>query len=314
MENYFKLKNIVDLNVVNKDTKIFESDFCHITDQNKMYQFELIEEESNRSIEVNPGLYKIAVVSNVMKLEEAHFTADEMLNEYTNTEHIEHIIECFFKNLHLYKEFGIEVPKRNLLLYGPPGGGKSTAIQKAAMKYVGDGKTAVITWDTAAFEPYEIKEFISRLNYIGAEKIILIAEDIGGASNEGLGIRSSSSLLRLLDNTDKTFTIPVMVIATTNFIGNLEENLANRSGRFDDRIEIGYPSSEDREKLLRFFAKEYVTEKAAELIKTDKCKKFSVAHIKECYIRSRLHSKDLDVVIKQVIKEIEEYNKGFTKN
>ena len=45
MENYFKLKNIVDLNVVNKDTKIFESDFCHITDQNKMYQFELIEEE-----------------------------------------------------------------------------------------------------------------------------------------------------------------------------------------------------------------------------------------------------------------------------
>lgn len=311
--NFFKLKNILDLNTVDKNTKIPTSDFCQITSDNKLVQFELVEIEENNSVEVVPGLFKIVKSPSGLKLDKTKFSHDNMLSDYANNEHIEKIIDCFFKNLHMYKEFGIEVPKRNMLLYGPPGAGKTSSLQKTATKYLEDGKTSVITWDTYAFEAYDVKEFISQFKYNGVEKLIVIAEDIGGISNEGSRVKSSSSLLRLLDNTDKTFTIPVMIIATTNFIAGLEENLANRSGRFDDKFEVGFPSSKNRVDLLKFFAKEYATDGALEFIQKDSCKKFSVAHIKECYIRSRLHDKNLEDVLREVAREIEEYHKGFSK-
>lgn len=312
-KTYFKLKNKIDLKADLTSTKILESDFMHITKEDVMMQFEFIDENETRGVEVKAGLHKIIKTMAGLELIEGKFTHDELLNEYNNTEHIEKIIDNFFNNLHLYKEFGIEIPKRNLLLYGPPGTGKTSSLQKTVRKYLDNGNTAVVTWDTSAFEPYEVKEFISRFEYKDVNKIIVIAEDIGGASQEDVRIRSSSSLLRLLDNTDKTFSIPVMIIATTNFITGLSENLANRSGRFDDKIEVNFPDSESRAKLLKFFAKDYATEEVIKLIKTDSCKKFSVAHLKECYIRSRLHSKDLLDVIKEVSKEMEMYHKGYSK-
>lgn len=191
--------------------------------------------------------------------------------------------------------------------------GKSTSIAVCARKYLADSRTAIITWDSNAFEAYEVKMFISKFKYENVDKIILVVEDIGGVENEGYKVRQDSSLLSLLDNTDKTFTIPVMIISTTNHPENLGAAIANRSGRFDDKIEVGYPNSEARKSLLKFFAKEFCTEEALELIGSNKCAKFPPSDIREVYVRSRLRSKSLVEVINTKIKEIEEYNKAFTK-
>lgn len=309
---HFVLKNKVNLlDIQDKDT-LPEADYTHVTKDSLMLQFEYIEEKSNNKLDVDAGLFKIISKNNALVLEKAQFIKDDILNEYTNTEKIEKVIDCFFKNLHLYKEFGIDVPKRNLLLYGPAGTGKTYSLQKAVSKYLDDKKTVAIMWDTYAFDPFEVKEFISTFNYLpGVEKIILIAEDIGGSANSEATVRSSSSLLKMLDNTDKTFTIPIMVIATTNFIENLESNLANRSGRFDDKLEIGYPDANNRVALMNFFSKGTANEDVTQYLKSKACDKLSVAHIKESYIRSRLHEKPLLDVLKDVVKEIDIYNKGF---
>ena len=312
---HFVLKNKIELKNFSDKDILSEADYTYVTKEDIMLQFEYKEEQASNKIDVDVGLYKIVSRNNALALDATQFSKDDILSEYTNTEKIENIVDCFFKNLHLYKEFGIDVPKRNLLLFGPPGAGKSVSLQKVATKYLEDGKTVVLTWDTYAFDPFDVKEFISTFNYKpGVEKIILIAEDIGGSANSEAAVRSSSSLLRLLDNTDKTFTIPVMVIATTNFIQNLESNLANRSGRFDDKLEIGYPDANGREKLLTYFSKGNVDEASIAYIKQKQCEKFSVAHIKESYIRSRLHEKPLLDVLKDISKEIDTYNKGFSKH
>ena len=70
----------------------------------------------------------------------------------------------------------MDVPRRGVLLYGPPGAGKSTAIAVCANKYVADEKTAVVIWATDVYEAYDIKEFFKVFEYSGVEKLILVAE------------------------------------------------------------------------------------------------------------------------------------------
>jgi ATP-dependent 26S proteasome regulatory subunit len=222
-------------------------------------------------------------------------------------------VDCFFDNLHLYAEFGIEIPKRGVLLYGPAGTGKTTALNKAIQKYAKDGKTLVVVWHTSKYEAYEVQDFIRSFKYSDIDKIILVCEDLGGMENDGIKMRSDSSLLSLLDNQEKTFTLPIMIIATTNYPENFAENLTNRAGRFDDKIKIGYPNKESRGQLLKFFSKGKATEAEVNMMMSNACDEFSPAHIRECYMRSRLHKKDLLKVIQEIASEINKFKKAFSE-
>jgi len=191
--------------------------------------------------------------------------------------------------------------------------GKSSSISTIVEKYQGDGKTAIIVWNTDAFEPTDVKRFIKSFDYQGVQKMILIAEDIGGIENDTATVRSSSSLLSLLDNKEKTFTIPIYIIATTNYAQNLMGNLTNRPDRFDDKLEIGYPTATARVELLKFYLKDSVTDDAIKLIESKKCEEYTPAHIREVRIRSRIHDKTPEAVIKEIQEEIESYKKAFSK-
>lgn len=201
-----------------------------------------------------------------------------------------------------------------MIFYGPPGVGKTTCINKIAEDYTADHKTLVAVWPTDKFEAYQVKDFIKSFNYVGVEKMILIIEDLGGVEIDQVRMKSDSSLLSLLDNQEKTFKVPVLILATTNFIEIFMGNLTNRPGRFDDKIEVGYPSGEYRKELLRFFTKNTASTEALDLINSQTCKEFSTAHIKEIMIRSAIYEKDMVEVIKELSKEIDNYNKAFTKS
>jgi ATP-dependent 26S proteasome regulatory subunit len=219
----------------------------------------------------------------------------------------------FFRKLDIYRKHGIEVPKRGILLYGPPGSGKTTVINTVAERYSEDGKTAVIIWPTDKFEAFSVKDFIKTFNYVNVDKIILVVEDIGGTEMDQTRMRSDSSLLSLLDNQEKTFKIPVLILATTNFPEVFLGNLTNRPQRFDDKIEVGLPPAESRSELLKFFSKEEApSDEALKYIQDKACSDFSPAHIKECIIRSAIYEKPLLETIKEVVKEIEKYKKAFS--
>lgn len=191
--------------------------------------------------------------------------------------------------------------------------GKSSSISTIVEKYAGDEKTLIVTWSTDTFEASDVKRFFKSFEYKGVERMILIAEDIGGIENDAATIRSDSSLLSLLDNKEKTFRTPTYIIATTNYAQNLMGNLTNRPDRFDDKLEIGYPTAAARVELLKFYLKDSVTDGAIKLIESKKCEEFTPAHIREIRIRSKIHSKTPEEVIKEIQAEIESYKKAFSK-
>jgi hypothetical protein len=311
---HFKVKKITNVDELKIDDIIPESDFASLTPKGNFFQLEYVEDDEKKEpYHVKPGIWAIQKTMQGLKLLPTSFVSDKILDSFTSTNHITDKIDCFFNKIPVYYEMGFEVAKRAALLYGPAGTGKSTAITKIANKYTADGKTAVIIWHTDKFEAYQVKDFIKSFDYVGVEKIILVAEDIGGVEIDQARIKSDSSLLSLLDNQEKTFTIPTFILATTNYPANFMGNLTNRPNRFDDKIEVGYPTSNQREKLLEFFGKDMVTQEAKDQISSNQAKEFSPAHIREVVIRAKIYDKTLEQVIREMVNEIETYKRAFEK-
>lgn len=310
----FEVKQITSFDDLKINDSIGESDFSHYH-EGKFYQFKYIkDEEQIQEFTVKPGIWSIQVVNGSYSLIRTEFTSDNVLDSFVYTKEIEDKVNMFFNKLHVYKELGIDVPRRAALLWGPAGSGKSTGLRKVAQNYVKDGKTAIIMWSTDAFEPYDVKSFVKSFVFEGVEKIIFIMEDLGGTEVQNVDVPSDPSLLALLDNSEKIFKIPVYVLTTTNFPAIFASNLANRPGRFDDKIKVPYPSSELRTILLEFFLKNQSikpNQEILDLIGSNSCKEFTPAHIKEVVIRSLLHDKTIENSIREIINEIEVFNKGF---
>ena len=316
MSGHFKLLNKVKLADIDENTIIKQSDFSTITPEGMFVQLEYIEEDEAKreKTKVKPGLFTIKKNMSGLYLEPTSYITDSILEEFVSTKEISNKIDKFFAKLDVYKEFGIEVPKRGCLLYGSAGSGKSTSLNKISREYVSKGDTVVLMWPTDKFEAYDVKDFIQTFEYVeGASKLILIVEDIGGIEVDQVRMKSDSSLLSLLDNQEKTFTIPTFIVATTNFPEVFLGNLTNRPGRFDDKIEVTYPPKEARASLLKFFSKGKATQEQIELIQKKDYQEFNPAHIKEAFIRSAIHDKTLEEVLKEMKAEIDLYKKAFSK-
>lgn len=309
----FKVKSILPLTNLKEGDLIQDSDYAFHSD-NKFIQFEYFyENEIKNEYTVYPGIYYIKYSNQTYELEKTSFIKDEILDSFVHTKDIEKRIDCFFNKFDVYKKFGIEVPKRNILLYGPPGTGKSTAISKITNKYVADGKTTVVVYQTDVHDASVVKDFIKTFKYEGVEKLILIMEDIGGIEIDEVRVRSDSSLLSLLDNNEKAFKIPTLIISTTNHPEVFLGNLTNRPGRFDDKIEVGFPDAEQRLGLMKFFLKEELSPDVRTILSDASYKEFSPAHIKESVIRSAIYDKNLSDVLKEMKDEIKQFKDAFQK-
>jgi len=313
--SHFTIKAKSYLDDLNVGDRIEESDFSILTQKNCFVQMEYHEAEEVRKYEVSPGLWTIQSVGNKLELVGTSFVKDDILSSFVHTQNITERIDKFFNKLDVYRKHGIEIPKRGILLYGPAGSGKTTVLTKVGQQYCSDGKTAVIIWTTDKYEAYQVKDFIKRFSYVnGVEKLILIVEDIGGVEMDQVRMKSDSSLLSLLDNQEKTFTLPVLILATTNFPEVFLGNLTNRPQRFDDKIEVGHPSSDQRKELLRFFSKDVeLDQEVLDLIGNNKSSEFTPAHIKECVIRSAIYDRTLKETILEIQDEIQKYKKAFSK-
>jgi len=264
---------------------------------------------------IKPGIWTIIKTAQGFSLVPTTFTKENILEEYVVTEDINVKIDNFFDNTEVYKKYGI-FPKRGGLLYGLPGCGKSCAITNVANHQIKNKKIAIVVWHTDKYEASEVSSFIKAFEYVkhGVERFILIVEDIGGVEMGQVRMKSDSSLLSLLDNVENTFKIPTYVVATTNHISNFLDNLTNRPGRFDDKIHIQPPPAKARGKFLEFFSNNEADKDAlAEIIKPD-YNEFSIAHVKEAFIRSKIYKLALTDSIKRVKEEIELYKKAFVEN
>lgn len=150
-------------------------------------------------------------------------------------------IKTFWARQDKFKEYGYAF-KRGILLYGVPGGGK-TSIINLLCKYLVEKMNGVVFTICSEGELNLYTSFMSEV-YRGIEKerpVITIIEDIDGlCQDKGVETR----LINVLDGIEQLEN--VVYLATTNYTERLSERIMNRPNRFDRRIEVKSPSAECR--------------------------------------------------------------------
>lgn len=312
MSGFFKVTSKIKMSDLKIGDKVQESDFASMTEDGHFIQMEYVSSEENMEmIDAKPGVFTIVKTTQGLALEKTEFMENNVLKDFVNTKEILEKIDNFFNKLHVYEKYKV-FPKRGILLHGPAGTGKTTALAAAVNSVKNNSEYFTLVWHTDKIEAGDVKDFIKHLNYVGPKKMILIVEDIGGVEIDQARIRSESSLLSLLDNQEKAFTIPTLIIATTNYIENFMGNLTNRPGRFDEKIKVDFPPADARVKLAKFYDVDGIlSEEAINKLSSKKCDKFTPAQIQELIVRSEINGVNPELVIDQIIKEIENYEKNF---
>jgi hypothetical protein len=229
-----------------------------------------------KAVELLPaGFYSIRVSNErgIFFAKKEINTDELMILPDTASDEVVRSIESFWLKEERYRQFKF-LWKRGILLYGPPGSGKTCTVQIIANKIVGQKGLAIFVSNPAiAIQGLDL------LRYIEPKRpVVVILEDIDAIIHK----YGESELLSLLDG---EFQVDNAVfIATTNYPEELDDRIKNRPSRFDIVKKIDMPSEAAREVYLTIKnprLKDNEQELKRWVKDTDQ---FSIAHMKELII------------------------------
>ncbi|THD42679.1 MAG: ATP-binding protein [Bradyrhizobium sp.] len=173
--------------------------------------------------------------------------ADVIPNERTRDEL--DFIAASIRNRQALKAEGLTI-KRGLLLSGPPGDGKSTAIECFANGIAGE---ATIIFVEAVDHIRAIYQLAQSL----APTVVILEDlDLMTKSRQNPGLPTvrddvTGELLQVLSGT--TAYPDVITIATTNHVEAIDQALSKRAGRFDAHVRMGYPTDDEKQRILELY-------------------------------------------------------------
>jgi len=143
----------------------------------------------------------------------------------------------------LYRNLGVPY-RRGVLLYGPPGNGKTSLI-----KWIGASLPHVSALSLRAWQGFDSDDLQNVINQWTAQApAILVLEDLDWLLQQV----NVSTFLNTLDGLMTPATNGgLLLIATTNHPEKLDAAVNNRPGRFDAMIELAPPDDALRERFLR---------------------------------------------------------------
>lgn len=189
----------------------------------------------------------------------------------TNSDKVVDEIIKFWTKEEVFRKYGLTY-KRGILLWGPPGSGKSCTLQ-IIMADVIDRDGVVVQFG----DPGLFLEGMRILRDIQQDTpIVVMMEDIDSI----LDIYSESQVLNILDGVNEVDR--VVFLATTNYPGKLGGRIVNRPSRFDKRFKIPFPSAIARKMYLESIMGNQKEHDLDQWVKDTK--NFSIAHLKELFI------------------------------
>jgi energy-coupling factor transporter ATP-binding protein EcfA2 len=198
-------------------------------------------------------------------------------------------IETFWSREEIFEEFGLPF-KRGILLYGPPGSGKTCTLQLLARDVVQRKGVVLI---------YQPEIFIHAYRQLRRQQpdtpVVVLMEDIDAT----LKRNNESTVLNTLDGTDTVHK--TVFVATTNYPEELGERIINRPSRFDRRLFVSDPSDVARKMYLDDMIR---GKKLPEGISIDQMVKdtrgMSLAHVKELFVLAVVIGADYKEAVKDL--------------
>jgi hypothetical protein len=226
------------------------------------------------SARLQPGVYEIIDTNAGIVFQRVEVKTEGLVHfPQANSELVVRDIRKFWEREHRFREFDLTY-KRGILLWGPPGSGKSCTIQLLCADVVARGGVVV-----KFTNPYLFSQGMRRMREIEPQTpVIALMEDVDSL----LENNSETDVLNILDGIDRIDRI--VFLASTNYPERLGGRIANRPSRFDKRVHIGLPNEESRRIYLQFILKGksgYAVDVERWVADT---KGFSIAHLKELFV------------------------------
>ena len=246
------------------------------------------------------------------------FLNDNILSE------IKEDVELFLQSKDIYENDLKLSWKRGMMFIGDPGNGK-TSIIRVISKY----------WDLNVTDVHKVVQSDGTIDIsyatssfcidciicpVTQNPALVVLEDIdkfvvfqgGDGKHRDSGTVSLHNLLKALDGVEQAKNY--ILIATSNFAGEITESLVNRPGRFDKIWKIDKPNNENIKKLLNYHKLEIVSPNSRENnldFIVNSLSGYSMAFVEEFVksvkMRCRSNIVDLDTA-KLVLNNINQHN------
>jgi energy-coupling factor transporter ATP-binding protein EcfA2 len=177
--------------------------------------------------------------------------------------------------------------KRGILLYGPPGCGKSSLIAILMRDIIGRNGVAI------EFTNYsETAAAISVIRQIQPDtKILVVMEDLDTIIRRG-----ETDILKMLDGVDTTFD-SILFLATSNYIEKIPSRIL-RPSRFDLKIKLDFPDVDLRRRYLEDLLKAAGGSRKFNLARAvADSDGFSFADLKELFISACIFEYDYEACL-----------------
>lgn len=193
----------------------------------------------------------------------------------TNSERVIEEIQTFWDKEDLFEKYDL-MYKRGIILWGPPGSGKSCTIQLIIADVLERGGVAIKFLDPNMF--VECMRIFREIQF--DTPLVVLMEDIDSI----LELYDESTVLNILDGVE--CVRKAVFLATTNYPEDLGARIINRPSRFDRRFKIPPPTEESRKIYFEhLFSKSDLEVENFDVEKwvrdTDG---MSVAHLKELFV------------------------------
>lgn len=248
---------------------------------------------------VPSGLYEILVEPNRgIFFQKVNYDTTTIINfPDTIFEDVVNSIGTFWEREEIYLKNGIKF-KRGILLWGPPGSGKTSLI-KLLIKDIIEREGVVFKFT----RPEIFSDGLRIFREIEPNRpVVAIMEDLDSYFEQ----YNESSIINILDGVDSIEK--VVFIATTNYPEKLGERVINRPSRFDRRYMIDTPSEPARLMYFEHLFSQSPTHNADE-IDLDKwvadTDDMSIAHLKELFTGTIILGDEYDDVLDKLKQMIE---------